>query len=113
MGLRLPRFIGTAADMPAGHYATNPLRHAPGAMLEVAVACPSCGDVTDIAATHVVARDGRVTPAFHCPCGLVEWLDLDGYGQPVETMAETEARERERFGKQRGIAAFDTSDEVS
>jgi hypothetical protein len=47
-----------------------------------AIRCPLCGKVHRLnPETHVVARDGRVTPAFAChACPFLDWLTLGGWG---------------------------------
>jgi hypothetical protein len=71
MGLRLSRNLGSPATLVAGEFCLDAgLIH---------VACPGCGTLTVLDdAKHIVARDGRVTPAWRCPaCPVVEWITLE------------------------------------
>lgn len=71
VGLRLPRNLGAPACLGAGEHCLDAgLIH---------IACPLCGAVTPLDdAKHIVARDGRVTPAWKCPaCPALEWVELE------------------------------------
>lgn len=81
MALRLPRSLGTLRDLDVGHYLVD--EATPTRVREVHVRCPLCGATTLLdSAGHVIAGDGRVTPAFTCrACPLIEWIDLDSWGE--------------------------------
>lgn len=44
------------------------------------LACPKCGEVTELLDDYNVDRSGVVSPLWQCPsesCALAQWLELD------------------------------------
>lgn len=92
MAVRFQRHLGSVSTLSPGQFTTEPLRHSPGRMIAVTLACPTCGGIVEISKTHVVARDGRVTPAVECPftCSFYDWVELDSYGEPQWDTSDVE-----------------------
>jgi hypothetical protein len=86
MGVRLQRHLGSRDMLEAGQFLSEPLRPAQGRNIAVAIGCPCCGSISDLAAHHVVDPSGLMTPAWSCPseaCPFMDWLELDSWGQPI------------------------------
>jgi hypothetical protein len=78
MGLRFSRFLGNAQALSPQEWSDAT------ASGRAAVCCPTCGAVAELEPDkHVVSRHGKVTPAWRCGCGFVEWLELEAYGEEV------------------------------
>ncbi len=71
MGIVLRRNLGAPSHLLAGEFCLDA-----GLVL---ICCPICGEVTPLDdERHNIARDGRVTPAWHClACPAHEWLTLE------------------------------------
>jgi hypothetical protein len=71
VGLRLRRNLGAPATLQAGEFCID-------AGL-IWIACPLCGFLSSLDdSKHLIALDGRVTPAWNCPaCVAHEWLTLE------------------------------------
>jgi hypothetical protein len=87
VALRLPRHLGALRDLDVGQYLVD--EATPTRVREVHVRCPLCGGVTEIAATHSIARDGRVTPAVVCPTETCSSPRVGRTGVAVTDLART------------------------
>ncbi len=70
MGWRFSRNLGAPAHLSAGEFCLDAgLVH---------VCCALCGTVTVLDDNrHLIARDGKVTPAWPCPaCPFMDWIEL-------------------------------------
>lgn len=82
MSERLHRNLTGPDALQPGEYATTIKPHITATHITVTICCPLCGGKKQLDHRHVVARDGRVTPALACTaCPFLEWVELDGWGE--------------------------------
>lgn len=79
MGVCFPRHLGSVGTMDPQQWTDLTASGRP------AVCCPSCAAVAEVGGpTHVVSRQGRVTPRWKCEaCGWQEWVELEAYGEEI------------------------------
>lgn len=79
---RLNRNLTGPEALQPGEYATHVVPHIAQTHITVTICCPLCGGKKQLDHRHVVARDGRVTPALACPsCPFFDRITLDGFGE--------------------------------
>ncbi len=85
MGVRLPRWLGSADDLPQGMFVHVVSEHIAGVAATVYIACPSCGTKRTLTRDHKI-KDGKVTPALACAnkaCSFLDYVELESWGVPV------------------------------
>lgn len=83
MGLQLKRNLTSVEALQPGEYFVQHMRHTAKACVAVQICCPSCGGISALSDDHSIHRSGLVTPVWSCgapPCGVFEFVELDGFG---------------------------------
>ncbi len=77
MGIDLKRNLTGLAALDPGEWCSDP-----GEVITVHLCCPLCSSIVTLDSRHVIARDGRVTPAVSCKaCPFLDWVTLTGWGE--------------------------------
>ena len=80
MAVRLRRLLAEATRLLQGEWSDETASGKP------AIACPTCGDISELPETHKVTADGVVTPIWSCPaaaCPCSDFLIFEAYSEEV------------------------------